>query len=78
MWSFLIHHLKSKKKKVKTMNFQKVIYQGALTTKPIEDREFQFVYTCSILRNAQFINRSYLTDSYIDFTLKLKMVSVFT
>ena len=37
MWNFLIHHLKSKKRKAKTMNFQKVIYQGVLTTKPLED-----------------------------------------
>ena len=27
---------------------QKVIYQGVLTTKPFENREFQFVYICSL------------------------------
>ena len=28
-----------------------------LTTKPLEAREFQFVYTCSLLSNAHFIRK---------------------
>ena len=34
-----------------------VIYQGVLTTKPLEDREFQFFYICSLLSNAHFIRK---------------------
>ena len=33
----------------------KVIYSGVLTTKPSEDRVFQFVYICFLLSNSQFI-----------------------
>ena len=33
----------------------RVIYQGLLPTKPLEDREFQFVYLYSLLSNTQFI-----------------------
>ena len=31
--------------------------QSVLTTKPLEDREFQFVYLCSLLSNFQFIRQ---------------------
>ena len=33
----------------------RVIHLGVLTTKPLEAREFQFVYLCSLLSNTQFI-----------------------
>ena len=34
----------------------RVIHLGVLTTKPLEAREFQFVYLCSLLSNTQFIS----------------------
>ena len=34
---------------------RQVIYLGELTTKPLNDREFQFAYICSLLSNTQFI-----------------------
>ena len=36
---------------------QKVIYYGVLTTKPFENREFQFVDICSLLSNTQFLRK---------------------
>ena len=33
----------------------KVIYCGVFTTRPLEDREFQFVYICSLISNTEFI-----------------------
>ena len=36
---------------------RKVIYLRVLTTKPLEDRKFQFVYICSLLSNKQFIRK---------------------
>ena len=36
----------------------KVNYQGVLTTKMLEDREFQFsIYICSFLSNKEFIRK---------------------
>ena len=35
----------------------KVIYYGVLTTKPLEYKEFQFVYICSLLSNTQLIGK---------------------
>ena len=35
----------------------RVIYVRVLKTKPLEDREFQFVYIFSLLNNIQFIRK---------------------
>ena len=43
----------------------KVIYYWVLTTKPLEDREFQFVYTCSLLSNVQFIRKHWLKLQFL-------------
>ena len=40
-----------------TLVADKVIYYGVLTTKPSKDREFQFVYICSLLSNKQLVRK---------------------
>jgi len=45
------------KYRLDTIPLPEVIYCGVLTTKPLEDRKFQFVNLCSLFSNTLFIRK---------------------